>query len=145
MTRAKDELYLCHARMREFRGQTLYAVPSMFLDELPRDAVQHADLSLVSGGPLARAWRGGGPAAEQGWIEAGVRHKPAPIPPQPLSGGTGGPFAEGMVVRHATYGQGRIVEVSGHGVMRKVKIRFTTAGERSFIADKVKLEIVRKP
>jgi DNA helicase-2/ATP-dependent DNA helicase PcrA len=35
--------------------------------------------------------------------------------------------------------------VSGHGAMRKVKIRFTTAGERSFIADKVKLEVVRKP
>jgi DNA helicase-2/ATP-dependent DNA helicase PcrA len=50
-----------------------------------------------------------------------------------------------MIVRHATYGQGRIVEVSGNGVLRKVKIRFTTAGERSFIADKVKLEIVRKP
>src|SRR5262249_18777798 len=34
MTRAKQELYLTHARMREFRGQTMYAVPSMFLEEL---------------------------------------------------------------------------------------------------------------
>ena len=25
MTRAKEELNLCHARLREFRGQTLYA------------------------------------------------------------------------------------------------------------------------
>jgi DNA helicase-2/ATP-dependent DNA helicase PcrA len=49
-----------------------------------------------------------------------------------------------MVVRHATYGTGRIIEVSGHGALRKVKIRFRTAGERSFIADKVKLEIVGK-
>src|SRR5438067_12727020 len=39
MTRAKDELYLTHCRLREFRGQTLYAVPSMFLDELPADGV----------------------------------------------------------------------------------------------------------
>ena len=53
-------------------------------------------------------------------------------------------LAAGMVVRHGTYGQGRIIEVGGQGVLRKVKIRFATAGERTFIADKVTLEILRK-
>jgi DNA helicase-2/ATP-dependent DNA helicase PcrA len=48
-----------------------------------------------------------------------------------------------MLVQHATYGAGRIVEVSGYGSLKKVKIRFQTAGERSFIADKVRLEIVK--
>ncbi len=145
MTRAKEELYLCHARMREFRGQTLYAVPSMFLDELPQDAVQTIDLSSSMQGRQAaqEAWRSGGAAAEQGWKDAGVRPRPLPIPTKQPEGG-GGKFAEGMLVRHATYGQGRIVEVSGFGAMRKVKIRFATAGERSFIADKVQLEILRK-
>ena len=47
-------------------------------------------------------------------------------------------------MRHGTYGQGRITEVSGHGALRKVKIRFASAGERTFIADKVTLEILRK-
>ena len=28
MTRAMKELYLCHARMREFRGQLNYCIPS---------------------------------------------------------------------------------------------------------------------
>jgi DNA helicase-2/ATP-dependent DNA helicase PcrA len=143
MTRAKEELYLCHARVREFRGRTMYSVPSMFLDELPHDAIDTVDLSLVSGGAL-QAWRNGGAAAEEGWTDAGVRHRPLPIPPRRPDGGAVGPFAEGMVVRHATYGQGRVVEVSGYGALRKVKIRFTTAGERSFIADKVKLEVVGK-
>ena len=58
--------------------------------------------------------------------------------------GDGRGFVEGMLVRHATYGMGRIVEVSGQGALRRVKIRFSTAGERTFIADKVTLEIVRK-
>src|SRR5262249_51194972 len=50
MTRAKEELCLCHARLREFRGQALYAVPSMFLDELPRDdGVESLDLCHHSG------------------------------------------------------------------------------------------------
>src|SRR5205807_217902 len=53
MTRAKEELHLCHARLREFRGTTLYAVPSMFLDELPKEGVESVDLS-ASGGGTAR-------------------------------------------------------------------------------------------
>src|SRR5207245_8267453 len=68
MTRAKEELYLCHARLREFRGQTLYAVPSMFLEELPHGSVEALDLSHHSGGPAAPdLWRTGSPAAVEGW------------------------------------------------------------------------------
>src|SRR5262249_43297896 len=52
MTRAKEELYLTHCRLREFRGQTLYAVPSMFLEELPEGGVEHVDLSASAGGTV---------------------------------------------------------------------------------------------
>jgi DNA helicase-2/ATP-dependent DNA helicase PcrA len=144
MTRAKEELYLCHARMREFRGNTLYAVPSMFLEELPADTVQSLDLSLnaIRAQDATAIWRTGGPAAQQGWTDAGVRPVPSPIAPATVAGGDSVRYREGLLVRHANYGVGRIVEVSGHGVMRKIKIRFQTAGERSFIADKVTLEIV---
>src|SRR5262249_34185280 len=135
MTRGKEELYLSHARLREFRGTTLYAVPSMFLDELPGDAVQHLDLSASAGGTQAAMdfWRSGNAASAQGWNDAGIRAKPAPVPPAFTGSGSGGggPYAEGMLVRHPTYGPGRIVEVSGYGALRKVKIRFQTAGERS--------------
>ena len=58
--------------------------------------------------------------------------------------GNGAAYAEGMLVRHPNYGTGRIIEVSGYGALRKVKIRFSAAGERSFIADKVTFEVVRK-
>ena len=51
-------------------------------------------------------------------------------------------LAEGMLVRHAMYGSGRVTEVSGDGAQRKVKIRFSSAGEKTFIADKVQLTIV---
>ncbi|MGH7174548.1 MAG: ATP-dependent helicase, partial [Gemmataceae bacterium] len=145
MTRAKEELYLCHARSRDFRGQTVYPVESMFFRDLPGEAIQHLDLSGGNNVPAAfEDWRGGGAAAEQGWKDAGVRSKPAPIPPRFPKDSEGGGFVEGMLVRHATYGMGRIVEVSGQGALRRVKIRFSTAGERTFVANKVKLEIVRK-
>jgi DNA helicase-2/ATP-dependent DNA helicase PcrA len=143
MTRAREELYLTHARTREFRGQTLNAIPSMFLEELPRDGLERADHS--TGASASDHWRSGSAAAEHGWHEAGVRPKPRPIKPADL-GLTGSgpcPYVVGMLVKHQVYGDGRVIEVSGHGLLTRVKVRFRTAGERSFIADKVKLEIVK--
>ncbi len=72
MTRAEEELYLCYARMREFRGQTLYAVPSMFLEELPREGVDEVDLSS-SANRAAEKWRGSTSGASQGWYDYRLR------------------------------------------------------------------------
>jgi DNA helicase-2/ATP-dependent DNA helicase PcrA len=143
ITRAKEELYLSHARLREFRGQTLYAVPSMFLDELPDDAIEQIDLSASAAGS-ARAmneWRSGSPAAATGWADAGIKPK---AKEETVPDGIADRFAEGMLVRHDSYGTGRVTEVSGYGPMRKVKVRFSGAGERTFLATKARLEIVRK-
>ncbi|HEV3256037.1 MAG TPA: UvrD-helicase domain-containing protein, partial [Gemmataceae bacterium] len=145
MTRAKEELYLCHARLREFRGQATYAVPSMFLDELPAEGVEGIDLSASAGGS-ARAmneWRGGSLAADEGWADAGV----SPFRPPSTSSSAAGnspAYTEGMLVRHTSYGQGRVTEVSGYGALRKVKVRFSAGGEKTFIAEKARLVIVRK-
>ena len=128
--------------LRDFRGNTIYAVPSMFLDELPKEATERLDLSAGSGMAAAEAWRGGGKAAEEGWTAAGVRPRPQPIPPTPPKPGVRD-YAVGMTVRHPSHGVGQVIEVSGNGLLRKVKVRFRTAGERSFIADKAQLEIVR--
>jgi DNA helicase-2/ATP-dependent DNA helicase PcrA len=139
MTRAKEELYLCHARMREFRGQTLYAVPSMFLNEVPPHSVEMIDLSLTSGRKALETFRGGGgPAAREGWEDAGVE-VPLPIPPKSRDDD---PYTVGMQVRHASYGVGHVIGLSGFGATRTVKIRFRTAGEHSFRVKHVKLEVL---
>lgn len=146
MTRAKEELVLTHARLRDFRGQTLYAVPSMFIDELPAEQIERVDLAMGANRNASfDEWRrGGSPAAQVGWNDAGLRPRPEPIKPSVLglSGSQNCPYTVGMRVRHGTYGDGKVVEVSGQGVLRKVKIRFRTAGERAFIVDKVKLDIL---
>ena len=141
MTRAMQELTLTHARMREFRGQVTYAIPSMFLDELPRD-VQTQDPS--SGRNQARSaideWRSGVNATA---ARAGFATKPiAPAPNGTPIAGTN--YTVGGVVQHDEYGIGQITDVSGFGALRRIKIRFPAAGEKTFVADKVKLKIVPK-
>jgi DNA helicase II / ATP-dependent DNA helicase PcrA len=144
ITRAMKELYLCHARLREFRGQTLYAIPSMFLEELPDDVVQQ-DLSAHGGRlPAQDQWRGGNREAASAWAELG--HKPtlAPIPFSPGKPAESVEYERGQLVQHEQYGIGTVSDVNGYGVLRKIKIRFAAFGEKTFIADKVKLKVVTK-
>lgn len=145
MTRAKEELFLTMAKTREFRGQTIYTIPSMFLEELPPE-VEQQDLSTMSyGGRGADQWRSGGGHADAGWHDAGVtpRRKIENFPYGGPPSKAAGTYAEGMMVRHDTYGTGRVTEVSGYGALRKIKVRFAT-GERAFIADMAKLEVLAK-
>jgi DNA helicase-2/ATP-dependent DNA helicase PcrA len=151
MTRAKSELYLSYARMREFRGQTLYAVPSMFIDELPDDGVEFVDLSSSGGGtPKAmESWRGTTTTASKGWYDTGFTDKPKPkpapaiLPATSTTPGPAGSYAVGTLVHHETYGVGKVTDLSGQGFLRKIKVRFSS-GERTFIADKAKLSVVQK-
>jgi DNA helicase-2/ATP-dependent DNA helicase PcrA len=152
MTRAMKELYLCHARLREFRGQINYCIPSNFLDELPRE-VEFSDTSIARNRARTAAdeWRAKvGPAAND-WADTGARpylppKKPTPnpelkptIPDMPETG-----LAVGVLVQHEEFGLGSVTDVSGYGALRRVKIRFPGAGEKTFVADKVRLKIVAR-
>ncbi len=146
MTRAKEELYLTHARLREFRGQTLYAVPSMFLEELPPEGVEAIDLSAKAQGAqrAMERWRADSRVAPS-WYDTGI---PLQAPAKAKEGAPAAAtdarpteYREGMLVEHEKYGRGKVTEVSGHGVVRKLKIRFAT-GERSFIAALAKLTVI---
>ena len=148
MTRAMKELYLCHARLREFRGQLNYCIFSQFLQELPRD-VQFSDVAMSRNQARTAAdeWRAKvGPAAKD-WADTGARpflppKKPNPelkptIPDAPETG-----LAVGVLVQHEEFGLGTVTDVTGFGALRRVKIRFPGHGERTFVVDKVKLKIV---
>jgi DNA helicase-2/ATP-dependent DNA helicase PcrA len=140
MTRAMKELYLCHARMREFRGQVRYCVESSFLRELPPE-VERIDSSQSRNYARSGAeeYRARIAPATPDW--AATSEKPA------ASNATAGQeeeLARGVVVMHDEYGIGTVGEVTGYGAMKRVKIRFPSSGEKVFVASKVKLRIVTK-
>src|SRR5262249_10393658 len=135
MTRAKQELNLCRATFREFQGQQKYTIPSDFLGELPPD-VETLDVSSGAGGhSAADFWRSGGAsAARVGWEDTGVR-----VPPKLVPDARG--LHVGAIVEHDEYGHGKIVEMTGLGRLRRVRVRFR-GGEQLFAGEKVPLTVV---
>jgi DNA helicase-2/ATP-dependent DNA helicase PcrA len=148
MTRAMKELYLSHARMREFRGQLNYAIPSSFLGELPRDSsVEHVDLSMTRNVARGAAdeWRAKVAPAARDWADTGVRPYLPPKKPDEARSIAAPPdtgLAVGALVQHDEYGLGQVTDLSGFGALRRVKVRFPGHGEKTFVADKVKLKVV---
>jgi hypothetical protein len=89
------------------------------------------------------AWRNGGSAAaEQGWADTGMKPAKKIEQPRTVPAGNKGEYREDMVVKHAKYGRGKIVEISGHGATRRLKVRFAKQGVVTFVANMAKLEIV---
>jgi DNA helicase-2/ATP-dependent DNA helicase PcrA len=147
MTRAMKELYLCHARMRDYRGQTRYAIPSSFLNELPGN-VEAVDQSMFRNTARSAAdeWRAKTALATKDWNENGARpylpfkKQSESMPGFPDAPDTG--LAVGVLVQHEEYGIGTVTDLNGFGALRRVKIRFSMQGEKTFVADKVKLKVV---
>ncbi len=138
ITRAKEEMMLTRARMREFRGQTLYTVPSLFLGEIPPHLMESIDRSSsASLRKPADTFRSGGPAAREAWEEIGL---PPVAIPSPREGDNG--LAVGAKVRHEQYGVGEVTELTGHGGTRTAKVRFPQYGIIAFRLQFAKLEIV---
>ena len=149
ITRAQEEMYLTHSRLREFRGQVLYAMPSMFLGEIPHDAIEELDLSASTRTRSPDRWRSTTQTASKGWYETGAFNQPTKTDAAAIAKALGEAipandnFTEGMMVQHESYGVGKVTSISGHGVLRKIKVRFAQSGERSFLANKAKLAIVK--
>jgi DNA helicase-2/ATP-dependent DNA helicase PcrA len=149
VTRAMEELYLSHAKLREYRGRTLYAMESIFLNELPDGEIERV-LVEPARTPYEQAYGRGSSFQERArpaWVDADALAKAARAQQAETLDDyvEEGDYSPGMLVRHEQYGLGKITEVRGSGVLRRVKVRFSAAGERTFVADKVKLAILPTP
>jgi DNA helicase-2/ATP-dependent DNA helicase PcrA len=136
MTRAKDELHLSCSRLRLFRGQTRYCVPSSFLGELPQEHVlihDYTDDTAACAGFADRTGETRTPTlASAGFARPGAN-----------GDGTGEPiWRPGLRVRHQVYGVGSVCAVSGFGPGLRVTIRFPQYGEKTFVVAKAPLQII---
>jgi DNA helicase-2/ATP-dependent DNA helicase PcrA len=161
ITRAKDECLLTLAKIREFRGDRKYSIPSPFLDELPREAVQREQVAGL--GISDRDWEDEYVDDEEPHFTAprsrAATTRRGPLPPlmrgsqlpprvakpkaEPVPGANYKGMQTGSTVRHGTYGLGKVIELSGFGAQAKVKIRFGGHGDKTFVLEKAPLELVK--
>ena len=130
MTRAKKHLTLTHARFRRIRGRPTRCVASPFLAELPPETVRRADETTgTQPAPLdgGRGYTGPGP------------DRLTPDETDPETG-----LAVGELVRHPTYGLGRVRHFTVGGGRRLVRIHFNTVGEKLLDPRLARLERVAR-
>ena len=133
ITRAENQLYLLHCFRRSSWGNTEYAQRSRFLDDIPP--------SLTSGhGEQARevewSWSGARASrdlpqpAGQGEIE---RQKSPPTEPS---------YTTGQRVRHATFGEGIVIDSEPAGGDTIVTVAFEELGLKRLMSGIAKLQVI---
>ena len=143
ITRARERLYLTLAQSRMLHGKTRYAMRSRFLDEIPEQHLKW--LSPKEGrAPLHQnTWSGAfrrGDAynrPDSGSME--------PRAPRSLTTGvTVGDkhFRIGSGVRHAKFGEGTVIGLSGLGQDAQAQIQFREVGTKTMALCVAKLDII---
>ena len=113
ITRARDRLYLSHARSRTLHGGAGYKLPSRFLGEIPNHLLQYRETSVFSAGRLPRPGysprAGGGAKPSRGFASSGT----APGAAAQAAG-----FAPGDKVVHAKFGEGVVLGIEPGAIIR---------------------------
>jgi len=131
MTRAERHLTLTCARYRRLRGRLGRSTASPFLGEIAPETLQSVD-ETTGTAPTAFRHKGSGEGYRQPGADRVVRPE--------RDSRTG--LAVGQVVRHPTYGLGRVARFATSGGRRMVRIRFNTVGEKLMDPALARLETV---
>ena len=148
ITRARERLFLSHAWTRTLFGQSQYNPPSRFLDEIPKELMDrqgNIDSSVDSDRATYRArtdWAMGRVPeyrrrdesdSDDSWNRNRERKVNAAMsrPSQSNSHELG--LRVGDDVRHATFGEGVIIEIKGAGENAEATIRFVEVGTKHLV------------
>jgi DNA helicase-2/ATP-dependent DNA helicase PcrA len=119
ITRARRQLYLTHARARLLHGQTRYALPSRFLDEIPAGLVRSLSRRIAPAPSVAAA-----------------------ASAAPIRRTASQPFPVGARVLHPRYGEGVVGAYQGQGPDTEIRVSFPKVGDKWFILDYARLTAV---
>jgi DNA helicase-2/ATP-dependent DNA helicase PcrA len=144
ITRAEKHLFLTHARYRTVFGRTEPTIPSRFLQELPAGEVKRLNLAKDEWGSSRSSpvkLFGERRHASGDDVDQGVDDDDGAAPGGPAMAGSAGLNA-GDVVRHARFGQGRVLTVRGHGAQTRAQVQFNQYGVKTLIVEYANLQKV---
>jgi DNA helicase-2/ATP-dependent DNA helicase PcrA len=135
ITRAEDKLYLLHARRRRRAGEYMDGYLSPFAESVPSGLMERKKSPLLQQAATYGTFRGAGgrPREEdlQRRVEADDERSYDQAAPR---------YVKGERVLHATFGSGRIMEVSGFGPDTKVTVDFDGVGRKKLVIRYAQLE-----
>jgi DNA helicase-2/ATP-dependent DNA helicase PcrA len=147
ITRARERLYLTLAQSRMLHGQTRYAMRSRFLGEIPEGHLKWLTPRTGTG------YSQGSGAAGQAWNasrgDAFGRPSTGAIAPRQPRGVTSGvtvgdrQYRIGQGVRHARFGDGTIVGLTGSGQDAQAQIQFRDVGAKTLALGIAKLDVIQ--
>jgi DNA helicase-2/ATP-dependent DNA helicase PcrA len=117
ITRAQKRLILSKAAYRSMRGIRERTITSPFLTEIPAEAVEVIDRTGIEGIDSA--------GGESGYPDM-----------------TAGQFRRGQMVRHPTFGLGRIEQIGEGGQHTRAIVEFKRVGRKTLILEYANLEMV---
>ncbi len=133
VTRAQDLLFLSRADSRTLYGRPNYNMPSLFLNEVPRELTRtleeakrywgrdHAGGNRTEPNDVPNlSSRSGGRRGDRPAIQPAAMCDSAPAE----SAESEGLFAVGARVMHAKLGPGEVLGATGQGEKRKIKVKF---------------------
>ncbi len=142
MTRARERLFMTHARSRRVWGQEQMHPPSRFLKEIPAEYIL-SESALKR--PTSFSERHAQPLAARGprslWKDQEAFDE-APQYEEFSDTDTLGSYEKGMKVRHPTFGIGAIFQIEGNGEAQKISVLFNDRTSKKFIAKYARLERV---
>ena len=137
ITRARQKLYLTHARVRRRAGEVLTCVPSSFLAPIPEELLERRLTPMLERMRRPLSWAQGsgvraavGRSSERGgrggeaWRDVVLDYSEAQDAPR---------FVKGEVVRHPQFGRGTIRELSGFGPDARAVIDFESVGRKKVV------------
>jgi len=149
ITRARKRLYLSLAQSRMLHGQTRYAMRSRFLEEIPAQHLKWLTPrtgGFAQGHGMQKGWSDGGGTAPR---DAFGRANTGTIAPRQPRGVTSGvivgdrQFRIGQGVRHARFGDGTIIGLSGSGQDAQAQIQFRDVGAKTLALGIAKLDVIQ--
>jgi len=123
ITRAMRKVYLSYATQRRRFGETMYSMPSRFLQEVPEELIERAGTG-TSTGSGTRSGRRRSAAEPTRRRSTGNQHNKKARPG----------LAVGDVVEHKIFGRGKILDVQGSGEKQKLFVVFTGNVKKTLLA-----------
>lgn len=116
ITRARKRVFISHAGSRRMYGNWVNAIPSRFIDEIPKELV---DVTSQSG--MMQAGR------SRHWDSSGFTPKAKTAPQErKVQTASGNVLARGDRIFHDKFGYGKIINIDGH----KLDIAFEKSGTK---------------